>query len=269
MARDLKICYNHKASTLPRTANLANGTTPAFSWLPCRIPRSKSTTNVAPASDAAFSYPSKDNREFGGLIFAPPPPSSSAHTTRTAGVETVLSAGRPLPLFPVHLQDPSRQRAFKENREDHPTPLRNPEIPSQTPPRSSTAPPATGRRSKDGGTSAWARSPGRSPPPSASSSGARKASYGFLEGSLRCRTEPSSGEEEKHQLRMLNSWLLLWRFTNVRGVADAQVQLLCQWEPHAKRHFEAVATLGRFLGAVYLLLPLVEGAKFIDILELH
>lgn len=41
----------------------------------------------------------------------------------------------------------------------------------------------------------------------------------------------------------------------------SQVQLLCQWEPHAKRHFEAVATLGRFLGAVYLLLPLVEGAK--------
>ncbi|URE26339.1 hypothetical protein MUK42_35000 [Musa troglodytarum] len=42
---------------------------------------------------------------------------------------------------------------------------------------------------------------------------------------------------------------------------SSHVQLLCQWEPHTKRHFEAVATLGRFLGAVDPLLPLVEGVK--------
>lgn len=40
-----------------------------------------------------------------------------------------------------------------------------------------------------------------------------------------------------------------------------QLRLLSQWEPHAKKHVEAVATLVRLLGAAAFSLPLVEGAE--------
>lgn len=40
-----------------------------------------------------------------------------------------------------------------------------------------------------------------------------------------------------------------------------QLRLLSQWEPHAKKHVDAVATLVRLLGAAAFSLPLVEGAE--------
>ncbi|XP_073111205.1 QWRF motif-containing protein 7-like [Elaeis guineensis] len=47
----------------------------------------------------------------------------------------------------------------------------------------------------------------------------------------------------------------------VARILYPQIHLLDQWEPHAKRHFEAVAALGRVLGTICLALPLTEGAQ--------
>ncbi|KAG1354460.1 QWRF motif-containing protein 7 [Cocos nucifera] len=47
----------------------------------------------------------------------------------------------------------------------------------------------------------------------------------------------------------------------VARILYPQTQLIDQWEPHAKRHFEAVAALGRVLGTICLALPLTEGAQ--------
>ncbi|WOL10177.1 QWRF motif-containing protein 7 [Canna indica] len=264
--------------------------------------RSKSTSKIRAASDAVIGDPSKDNRGESPLRSSSPATLAAPRSKSTSKVRTasVAALGRPskdntdgLPNPPKNLY-PSARSPWSLSR-------------ARTPPRSSAASADAGGRVKSGGQSAWARSPGRSPP-HWSSSGGRKDSYGALGGTLRSKTERAAGEEEKHQLRMLSSRLIQWRFANARVAAavgearrdtqeellqiwlknyelrnlvaakkilirrqmhrmrlvqilDPQVELLNQWEPHAKRHFEGVAILGRLLGFVCLLLPLVEGAQ--------
>ncbi|XP_038976634.1 QWRF motif-containing protein 7 isoform X1 [Phoenix dactylifera] len=47
----------------------------------------------------------------------------------------------------------------------------------------------------------------------------------------------------------------------VARILSPQIRLLEQWEPHAKRHLEATAALGRVLGTICLAIPLTEGAQ--------
>lgn len=44
-------------------------------------------------------------------------------------------------------------------------------------------------------------------------------------------------------------------------ILQPQAHLLSHWEPHAKKHIEAVAILVRLLGTACLSLPLVEGTQ--------
>ncbi|URD95404.1 FAD binding domain [Musa troglodytarum] len=187
--------------------------------------------------------------------------------------------------------------------------------PGRSPPRSTSAPAQRDARKTKTGFSAWARSPSRSTPspdPSraapVATAGGKKGGGGGVLGLFRRRKEAAPGEEESHQLRLLTSRLIQWRFANARAVAAVeaarcnaeeklfyawlriyelrnlvaakrilvqrrkqkmklpqilrpQLRLLSQWEPHAKKHVEAVATLVRLLGAAAFSLPLVEGAE--------
>ncbi|XP_074573853.1 LOW QUALITY PROTEIN: QWRF motif-containing protein 7-like [Curcuma longa] len=51
-------------------------------------------------------------------------------------------------------------------------------------------------------------------------------------------------------------------------ILQPQAHLLSHWEPHAKKHIEAVAILVRLLGTACLSLPLVEGTQA-DLVSLH
>ncbi|RRT78082.1 hypothetical protein B296_00006196 [Ensete ventricosum] len=214
-----------------------------------------------------------------------------------------ISGGLPPPDSPANLRKP------------RPVPSAWALSPGRSPPRSTSAPAQRDARKTKTGFSAWARSPSRSKPspdPSraapVASAGGNKGGGGGVLGLFRRRKEAAPGEEESHQLRLLTSRLIQWRFANARAVAVVeaarsnaeeklfyvwlrlyelrnlvaakrilvqrrkqkmklpqilrpQLRLLSQWEPHAKRHVEAVAKLVRLLGAAAFSLPLVEGAE--------
>lgn len=101
--------------------------------------------------------------------------------------------------------------------------------PGRSPPRSTSAPAQRDARKTKTGFSAWARSPSRSklsPDQSRAApvvtAGGKKGGGGGVLGLFRRRKEAAPGEEESHQLRLLTSRLIQWRFANARAVAAVE-----------------------------------------------
>ncbi|CAL9165177.1 unnamed protein product [Musa hybrid cultivar] len=268
-----------------RPASPSRQSVPLFSSFsnsaPAALTRSHSAAKHRPQvtdPSATSCCLSKENRKSISCGLPPPDPPASLRKPRTAPSAWALSPGR-------------------------------------SPPRSTSAPAQRDARKTKTGFSAWARSPSQSKPspdPSRAApvvtAGGKKGGGGGVLGLFRRRKEAAPGEEESHQLRLLTSRLIQWRFANARAVAAVeaarcnaeeklfyawlriyelrnlvaakrilvqrrkqkmklpqilrpQLRLLSQWEPHAKKHVEAVATLVRLLGAAAFSLPLVEGAE--------
>ncbi|XP_065001421.1 QWRF motif-containing protein 7-like [Musa acuminata AAA Group] len=268
-----------------RPASPSRQSVPLFSSFsnsaPAALTRSHSAAKHRPQvtdPSATSCCLSKENRKSISCGLPPPDPPASLRKPRTAPSAWALSPGR-------------------------------------SPPRSTSAPAQRDARKTKTGLSAWARSPSQSKPspdPSRAApvvtAGGKKGGGGGVLGLFRRRKEAAPGEEESHQLRLLTSRLIQWRFANARAVAAVeaarcnaeeklfyawlriyelrnlvaakrilvqrrkqkmklpqilrpQLRLLSQWEPHAKKHVEAVATLVRLLGAAAFSLPLVEGAE--------
>ncbi|WOL07047.1 QWRF motif-containing protein 7-like [Canna indica] len=261
----------------------------------------------------------------------PAPSFSSLSNSAPAALSRSDSASKNRPLDHDGTPAASPRRLAKENRKSLPPTdssaagLRKPRpvpsawalSPGRSPPRSASAPAQleAGGKKKKAGLSARLQSSGRTthspePPNDApvAAAGGKKGGGGGVLGLFRRRKESAPGEEESHQLRLLSSRLVQWRFANARAEAaveaswcnaeeklfhvwlrtyelrnlvaakriltqrrkqkvklaqilQPQVHRLSQWEPHAKKHIEAVATLVRLLGSACLSLPLVEGAQ--------
>lgn len=269
----------------------------------------------------------------------------------------------PLAVFDDNAgSDPSDSRPglSKENRRclPAPHPKSRPPPPSawalspgRSPPRGAEHDSSVRNKAK-GRLPAWARSPTWTyaitsqnqarQEPVAASGGKRGGDGGGVLGLFRKRKEAVPADEEWHQLRLLSSRLVQWRFANAMAeeaaeasqrnadvrrltsflnlqqftqyrlqcqprskanlpaqilqeklfdvwlgvyelrnlvaakrilvqrrkqkmklfqILQPQAHLLSHWEPHAKKHIEAVAILVRLLGTACLSLPLVEGTQ--------
>lgn len=242
----------------------------------------------------------------------------------------------PLAVFDDNAgSDPSDSRPglSKENRRclPAPHPKSRPPPPSawalspgRSPPRGAEHDSSVRNKAK-GRLPAWARSPTWTyaitsqnqarQEPVAASGGKRGGDGGGVLGLFRKRKEAVPADEEWHQLRLLSSRLVQWRFANAMAeeaaeasqrnadeklfdvwlgvyelrnlvaakrilvqrrkqkmklfqILQPQAHLLSHWEPHAKKHIEAVAILVRLLGTACLSLPLVEGTQA-DLVSVH